>query len=174
MRNRVKVAVTTILICTAFWLAWHIHTWAAWPRLGEIDPTLRILNEPQRLLHIAAEYTAPKGVRSHPYPGSPTALTRQEALRALLNLQRNRFGMDLKPDRSGNYIEVIVVEKLPAQRKGQVCIRATTSQYPDVEFGTGQDTHHYFSEEVLTFDDDGRLLKRIPVPRYHPHKLPGE
>jgi hypothetical protein len=132
-----------------------------WSRLSQVDPSLAILNDPQRLLTIASSYEGPIGQPSE-HPSAPTIETRHEALQALLRVQRSRFQVELSPVTDTTGIDHVCIETLQSSNN-LVKLLATPSRNADRKAPEGD----YWSMELLDFDKSGRLLSRQPYMEPH-------
>ncbi len=132
-----------------------------WSRLKQIDSSLGVLNDPQRLLTIASGNEGPTGQPSeHPY--APTIETRHEALQALLRIQRSRFLVALSPAMDTTAIDHVWIETLSSSNN-LVKLLATRSRIADRKAPEGE----YWSIELFDFDKSGRLLSRQPYREPH-------
>lgn len=167
--GRVKAAVVVLL--TAPFLMPAIRgtpVQSGWTRLRAVDPTLRILDDPRRLLEIAATYEAP--------PDPPTGLpcdrtldTRLEALNRLLETQAAERRMARLSAGVGSGIDHRAIW-LESDTPERVVLVATLSRNPDLPgrhpwFWQDQrktDYEDYWSMDLLEFDRSGRLLSWSP------------
>jgi hypothetical protein len=106
-----------------------------WPRLKEIDPSLAVLQDPQRLLALASTYIGPTGKPTE-HPSDPTIETRHEALRALLRLQPKRFHVEFPPVKDTTGIDHVVLETLSGSNN-MVRLLATPSRIADRKASEG-------------------------------------
>lgn len=147
---------------------WQYATRETWPRLRKVDPSLQVLDNPQRLLSIATTFVG----RSQPneHPADATIDTRHEALRALLQLQQREFGIQTKPHTDGTGIDHVYIERVSSKSKNYVRLLATPSRYAD----RAAPESDYWTTELLTFDKSGRLVKRVAYYEDDPERVPEE
>jgi hypothetical protein len=149
----IAAVVVLVFLCLA---TQSFRAKETWPRLQQIDPSLSVLNEPTRLMKLASTHTG-TNLATHSEDIDSTVETRHEAVRALLQLQSEKFGIHLKsPSVKGTGIDHIC--SAPDLSATNVFLRliATPSKKADIH-ATECD---YWSLENLDFDRDGRLLSR--------------
>lgn len=149
------VAIIFVLVLVGL-IALKSQTKETWPRLQQVDSSLSVLNEPARLMKLASTHTG-TNLATHSEDIDSTVETRHEAVRALLQLQSEKFGIHLKaPSVKGTGIDHIC--SAPDLSATNVFLRliATPSKIADIH-ATECD---YWSLENLDFDRDGRLLSR--------------
>jgi hypothetical protein len=136
--------------------AWNFRAKETWPRLQQIDPSLSVLNEPTRLMKLASTYTG-TNLTTHSEDIDSTIETRHEAVRALLQLQSKKFGINLKaPNVKGTGVDHICSAPDLSVTNAFLRLIATPSKKADIH-ATECD---YWSLENLDFDREGRLLSR--------------
>ncbi len=142
-----------VLICLAMW---NFQAKETWLRLQQVDPSLSVLGEPTRLMNLASTYTG-TNLATHSEDIDSTVETRHEAVRALLRLQGEKFGIHLKaPSVKGTGIDHIFSAPDLSVTNAFLRLIATPTKKADIH-ATECD---YWSLENLDFDRDGRLLSR--------------
>jgi hypothetical protein len=172
IRNSLTFVVPAVALYGALLVAnrWGEHLWGhwtvltyveTWPCLRGLDPRGRLLDDPARLLSLAADYeatTAPLDERV-----DRSIATRHEAVRALLALQERSFRVRLPRPQQTTGLDHFTVGRRPASRPGVVRLVATPSKFPDTPDMPGDPpTHGYWKAEVLEFTPQGQLLSRSP------------
>lgn len=116
------------------------------------------IEDPQRLLVIGSGYAGPLS-RTDEHLAAPTDEARLEAVRGLLRLQSNKFGISLPPIKAkdATYLDHILVRTLRFSAN-TVTILATPYQLADRKAPEAD----YWSMEELTFEISGKLLSRQP------------
>jgi len=174
----IKIAILTLLLLLllipiAIWGLGYSHgsRSSGWERLSRIDPTLRILDDPKRLLELTISFER-TGSGSN---GDETVVTRWEALTRLLELQpATETIMDL-PERSRGLAIDHRTVRLESAVDGVVLIVATLCERPDRpgrrpwlwEERRDSDYEDYWTQDLLAFDRAGHLLYCTP---YKPEK----
>ena len=149
----IAIFVVLAFVCLA---VWNFRAKENWPRLKQIDSSLSILNEPTRLMKLASTYTG-TNLTTRSEDVDSTVETRHEAVRALLQLQSEKFGIRFKvPSVKGTGIDHIC--SAPDLSATNVFLRliATPSKTADIHATEGD----YWSLENLDFDREGRLISR--------------
>jgi hypothetical protein len=147
-------SVVLVALVVLFAMAFRRHV--MWPRLRQLDPTLRILNDPQRLLLVASSYVGPVGGPEE-HPAEPTISMRHEALRALLSVQGKSFQVNLPLIENTTGIDHVYLETIDYSG-GNVIILATPARLANMKATEGD----YWTVERFTFEKNGRLLRREP------------
>jgi hypothetical protein len=143
-----KCFIAAIFVLSFVCLAmWSFQTKETWARLQQIDPSLSILSEPIRLMNPASTSTNDTEVK-------------HEALRALLDLQYHRFGVEVNPPiKKGTGIDHVYICSETSPSNVFLRLVGTPSKKADVRAKDSNDCD-YWSMEQLDFDRDGRLISR--------------
>ena len=129
-----------------------------WPHLKAVDPSLRILDDPARLLETASSAGATGGRESG--QGVDETEVRHEAVRALLALQGRRFNVRI-PAVKANHTSGIdhIFVRMLSSNANSVTLMATPTLRADRRAAEGD----YWQVEELQFERTGRLISRQGV-----------
>ncbi len=155
-RSFILICSVAALISFVCLVIQRVREKETWPRLQQLDSSLSVLIEPTRLMKLASTYTRTNTV-THSKDINSTVETRHEAVRALLKLQGEKFGVHLKaPDVKGTGIDHICSWADPVATNVYLRLIATPIKLANIH-ATECD---YWSMEQLDFDKDGRLISR--------------
>lgn len=158
-------AIATVTLSVAAGALWWISSaWRQWPRLARVDPSLRILHDPTRLLALAA-VGDDLSMDSAPPGKYPAVETRHEALRALLALQEKRLERVLaRTLPGGGGVDHVLVQPLPRIAPDRVWLLATPESHPHQVWARPGDSSPktLWAAYVMEFDQGGRLLGLLP------------
>jgi hypothetical protein len=146
--------VISTIVCL---VVWKFKTRETWPRLRQIDSSLSVIGDPKRLMTLASTFIG-TNLTSNEEDVDATVETRHEALRALLNLQSKTFGRRFEPPAErGTGIDHVCVSADLSESNVALRLIATPSKDADLPAPEGD----YWTMELLDFDKDGRLLRRV-------------